>query len=382
MDDYWGGQAKDVLASREILEGVLEATRWAEDTDIASAWMRDELYRVLVTVERFVDDDRLWDVLERGSAQLDMNTLATINEVAAEHLEPLLRAFGYRSPPPPPVEELVSRTQVALAVVAVSMGPTGDGIVPEEQLAKARHYLRDFVYQTKSHLDWNTPSRRRRNMQETAVRLRGVLYQLLIPAVAAAGAAGATAGVVGPDESGPAAEAVKEMAKTGITLGAGVLIGMLPRWWPFEQAQEHQQIDPVVVHLTHVWLRIETLSSLATAWQASKNRWRQSSDRRQYGDWIPNKNWGGDEQWSTSCDVAIQECITELQGLVDAVEYTVTSDPSRKDVFLDRAHSMVNLLDVLRQSQSPEKILGGTATLRQEIRSWVEGELSRNESDA
>lgn len=116
------GDPKDVRRTRALIRdderlrvALADHEKRRFDVDTARI-VRYRVEDLLETVGLITQDDDFWNRLENVNRPPSSEQLARVRQIDPLAFAALLEAAGYRSPPPPPVEELVDETIQALIV--------------------------------------------------------------------------------------------------------------------------------------------------------------------------------------------------------------------------------------------------------------------------
>jgi hypothetical protein len=201
------GHVRRLDASRRSLaEGLAAADQaeaeqaFAHDQELAEPLL-PALEQALESLQELYDDEDLWERAESIAKSLPSNALERVDGYN-DTLSALLELFGYRVPPPPPAQQLVS------AAIA-GLHDAGDAGSSAEEVAEARDALRDLLHRGRKVAKGDPPWLVKPIVHETNQFLETGIE-------VAAGAGGAAVGFV-----------VSTALVAGAVGGIGVLAGAL-----------------------------------------------------------------------------------------------------------------------------------------------------------
>ena len=181
---------------------------------------------LLETLSFLAQDDAFWRKLEDQVAVLGTKELAALASFDDFEFGALLIACGYRTPPPPPVNELIAEVRTALAA-ALDIDPT------PEVIAEARRRLFAWLYRVRRQIQEPDDAPGRWDAIGCAVHTVG---RRMIPIVAGVAAAAAVGQLIGPTEGvtvgsvigAATAKALEELARRGTEWAAAMVIHSTP----------------------------------------------------------------------------------------------------------------------------------------------------------
>jgi hypothetical protein len=207
-------------------------------------------YRVedlLETVGLIAQDDDFWNRLENADHPPSSEQLERVKRIDPLAFAALLEAAGYRSPPPPSVEELVDETIQALIVAVTTPSRT-----QIEEAGGARWQLRTLVMRVRIQIDEQKVPELAPSVIRSSARALGRAARWLIPRAVAA-TAGAAVEAHSPG-SGLALLAWPSLTRTAEDLGeltADMIIGNPSPAPEMADVDESAwtEIDPLDAHL-------------------------------------------------------------------------------------------------------------------------------------
>jgi hypothetical protein len=129
------------------IEQTYDIPQLRENAELARQ-LESMLSHAMQAVHDIAEDNKLWDALRSAREGIDSRRFEDLIGFTQLSLEPLLSASGYK--PPPPLYELVGRTQAALIVAGEA---SRQRKLTGEELVDARHYLRFLMDRTREKLD-------------------------------------------------------------------------------------------------------------------------------------------------------------------------------------------------------------------------------------
>lgn len=294
----------DLLGGRMHLASALAGTQ-AADAEKARV-LHDAVVTALRVVDAVAEDDELWARLRGTAGELRIEDVPRLGVLVDRQLAPLLTAFGYEQPPPPPVHELVDTTAALLAHAVVAVG---DPLRAQYDVDIARTAVRRFVARAREQVLTAAPPERR-PLRAWARRVRRMVERL-VPPVAGAGAAGlvvaAFGGAEGGIAGGAAYKSVEELVKQLVELGAAYAVG-----WGEEvvAATPVPSLPPGGLRLTELELLAESFGAGVAGWLAGRGGAAAARPgSRSFGDALP-----------PAVRAELDEVEVALEGFADAFD--------------------------------------------------------------
>lgn len=276
LDELLGGRLRLAEALRAAEEQAADATR--------AAFLHAVLQDALRVVAAVAADDALWRRLRDAAGELRPGDVAPLAALVDHRLAPLLTAFGYEEPPPPPVHELVDTTAELLGYAVAAVG---DPVRAQYAVDIARSAVQRFVDRARVQIDAPVMPDRRA-LRSWGRRVQRMLERL-VPPVAGAGAAALVVGVLGGAEggvlAGAAYKSVEELVKQLVELSAAYVVG-----WGEEvrAATPVPSLPPGGLRLAELELLTEAFGAGIARWSAERGaRAAERLGKRSFGDALP-----------------------------------------------------------------------------------------------
>ena len=320
-----------------------EKRRFDVDTALTVKYRVEDL---LETVGLIAQDDDFWARLSDVNRPPSIVQLERVRELDLLAFAALLEAAGYRSPPPPPVDELVDDTIQALIVAL-----TSSTNVRPDQVGGARWQLQTLVIRVRRQISEQETPELPPSVLRSSARSLGRAVRWLIPRVVAA-TAGAVVEAHAPGSGlgllvGPS---VARTAEDLSELGTEMLIGDPAPLSASVSVDEPgwSKIDPISVHLAALSDQLHRLT-LATHYKMPAEFVRQiASEARRHLNRI--EELAND---SSSDTTGVVEHSRFIQHLLDVLYQRIPTKEPAASVAQAAIEVVEGLREELRQAAAP-----------------------------